>query len=347
MPRPRSGRFGRRSAPRRGPGTRTAEAPTVRESAFLERSASLWERLDALLERRARAVDPLELGRLYRSACDDLAYATARGYDRRLLEYLNRLVGRAHARVYAPTLETGGSRIARFYAVTFPREVRRSLGLVAVCAALTIVAAAVAYALVTARPSDAYALLPSTLVPASIHKSLHDSNFGFDRNFSSAVSVAIIANNVRVAIVAFAGAITLGALTAYVIATNGLMLGAMAALYARAGFGRDFWATIAPHGVIELSAIQIAGGAGLAVVAGFLAPGRLRRRDAIVRGARRAGTLMLGVASMLVVAGTIEGFVSPQRWPADGRLAVGATTAMLLLLYFTLAGRSADVAGSE
>jgi uncharacterized membrane protein SpoIIM required for sporulation len=110
----------------------------------------------------------------------------------------------------------------------------------------------------------------------------------------------------------------------------------MGALFTNAGFGSDFWATIAPHGVIELTAIQIAGGAGLLIAAAAIYPGRRRRRDLIVENARRAGTLILGVASMLIVAGTIEAFISPQRWPAPVRIAIGLTTAVLLVLYFSI-----------
>ena len=157
----------------------------------------------------------------------------------------------------------------------------------------------------------------------------------------------IIANNVKVAIVAFAGSITLGALTVYIIGFNGLMLGGMAALFTNGGFGKDFWATIAPHGVIELTAIQIAGAAGLLIAAGALFPGRRRRRDVLVANARRAGTLILGVASMLVVAGTIEAFVSPRRLPVSVRIAIGLFTALVLVLYFTGAGRRAGAVTTD
>ena len=118
------------------------------------------------------------------------------------------------------------------------------------------------------------------------------------------------------------------------------MLGGLGALFTNAGFGYDFWATIAPHGVIELTAIQIAG-RGLADSCGGVVSGRLSRRDAIMVNAKRAGTLIVGVASMLVVAGTIEGFLSPQRWAPEVRIGIGTVTAVALLLYFGLAGRRA------
>ncbi len=292
-----------------------------------------------------RALSPeeiFELGRLYRATTSDLAYAHGRGFDSALLEYLNRSVARAHAHVYAGAPESSIKRVADFYAVTFPREFRRSLPYIAICTAITVACTVVAYVLVRNNPADVYALLPKLLVPETIRKSLHDSNFAVDPSFAPAMSAMIVANNVKVAIIAFAGSVTLGALTVYIIAFNGLMLGGFGALFTNAGFGGDYWATIAPHGIIELTAIQIAGAAGLLIAAGALYPGRRRRRDLIVANAKRAGTLILGVASMLIVAGTIEAFVSPRRLPESVRVAVGLFTAVLLIFYFTSAGRRVE-----
>jgi uncharacterized membrane protein SpoIIM required for sporulation len=148
------------------------------------------------------------------------------------------------------------------------------------------------------------------------------------------MSSEIITNNIKVSIYAFAGCVTLGIMTLWIIFFNGIMLGAVGALFTNAGFGPDFWATVAPHGFIELTAIQIAGAAGLLISAGIVAPGRMRRVDAIRSAASRAGTLIAGVASMLVVAGTIEGFFSPLRLSMQIRIGFGLVTAALLLAYF-------------
>ncbi len=316
------------------------------QATFVERRSAAWNELDALLRRAGRGVrrlqpsDVEEIGRLYRAVTSDLAYADGHGYDARLLAYLNRLVARAHAHVYGAAATSGWQRIATFYTRTFPREFRRSFGFVAICTAITVVAAVVAYVLVRTHPGTAYAILPEGLIPPQIKKSLHDSNFAFDPATSPAMATEIITNNIKVAIIAFAGCVTLGLITLYIILFNGLMLGAVGALFTNAGFGADFWATVAPHGVIELTAIQIAGAAGLLISAGILAPGRLRRRDAIAAAARRAGVLIAGVASMLLVAGTIEGFFSPLRLPASDRIAVGVVTAFALVVYFGFAGRT-------
>jgi uncharacterized membrane protein SpoIIM required for sporulation len=312
----------------------------VTQATFVERRTAAWRTLDALGLRRLQPEDVEQIGQLYRAVTSDLAYASGRGYDGRLIVYLNRLVARAHAYVYGSAATTGWQRVARFYTQSFPREFRRSFAYIAICTAITVAAAVVAYVLVRSHPADAYALLPDQLIPAQIRKSLHDSNFAFDPSSSPAMASAIITNNVRVAIMAFAGCVTLGLLTLWIILFNGLMLGGVGALFANAGFGTEFWATVAPHGVIELTAIQIAGAAGLLISAGIVAPGRMRRRDAIAAAARRAGVLIAGVASMLLVAGTIEGFFSPLRLPAQDRISVGIVTAVLLVAYFGFAGRS-------
>ena len=157
------------------------------QTVFVASRSDTWQRLDALvklIERRGvRTLSPekiFELGRLYRAMTSDLAYAQGHGYDRAMLEYLNRSVARAHTHVYARAPESGMKRVADFYARGFPREFRRSLPYIAICAAITVACAVVAYVLVRNNPADAYALLPKLLVPETIRKSLHDSNFAVD-----------------------------------------------------------------------------------------------------------------------------------------------------------------------
>lgn len=317
------------------------------QRSFVRKRGAAWERLEQLLTHAGRrglrnlgATDLFELGRLYRWTTSDLAYAQGHGFDAQIVHYLNRLTARAHAYVYGSTVETGRARIGRFFTHTFPVEFRRSWVYIGVCVVLTILWAAVAYGIVAHDPSNAYALLPEQLVPAHITKSLHDSNFAFTPDASAKMSSLIITNNIKVAYMTFAaGIVTLGAGTIYLIVFNALMLGALGALFAHAGFGPDFWATVAPHGFIELTAIQIAGGAGLLIAAGVLLPGRMRRRDAIVANSRRAGVLIAGVTAMLCAAGIIEGFFSPLRYPADVRASVGMATAIALVVYFGFAGR--------
>ena len=317
----------------------------MRERVFVARRQDGWEQLEALLRhvdrfglRRLSADQLQELALRYRSATTDLAAAQSRDYSESTRGYLNRLTARAHAYVYAGSARDGWSRLVEFFGVTFPSEVRRSAGPILACTAVFVIAAVIAYWLVAIRPLNVYALLSPGMIPI-VEKPLHDSNFAFDRSYSPAVASAIISNNIMVAMYAFAGGMTLGYFTIYSILENGLMVGGLGALFAAKGFGLDFWATVAPHGVIELTSIQIAGGAGLLLAQAVIAPGRLRRIDALKANARRAGALALGVIALLCVAGTIEGFVSPQRTSIEFRIAFGALTAVLLTAYLGFAGR--------
>ena len=317
----------------------------MRERTFVANRQEGWDRLEALLVRadrrglRSLGADDLQaLGFAYRSATSDLAAAQSREYSEDLRAYLNRLVARTHAYVYADVTTNGWMRVARFFTEVFPREVRASWGPIRAARRFSSSPQSLRTSSSRARPLSVYALLPAEEIPL-IQKSLHDSNFAFDSSFAPLMSSAIITNNIKVAALAFAGGMTVGILTLWEILNNGLMVGGLGALYGAKGFGRDFWATVAPHGVIELSAIQIAGGAGLLLAQAIVAPGRLRRADALRENGRRAGVLMLGVAGMLVVAGTIEGFVSPLRTSETFRLSVGAVTAVLLIAYIGLAGR--------
>ena len=318
----------------------------MRERRFIAARRERWDRLAALADRASkrgiRSLSPEEIDELalaYRAATSDLAIARTRGEDPAVLQHLNRLTARAHSVVYVATAHSGWHRFLEFILRGFPREVRRSWAPIGFCSLVTIVSALIAYGSVYSDPANAHALLPGMSFPP-VTKALHDSNFGFDRAYSPAVATDIITNNVRVAAIAFAGGMTAGLLTGWIILENGLMVGALGALYAKAGFGPDFWATIAPHGVIELTSIQIAGGAGLVLAGGYLRPGRARRRDALVVAARRAGTLVLGVALLLCVAGTIEGFISPQRISIPVRGTIGAITAVALFAYLLGAGRA-------
>jgi uncharacterized membrane protein SpoIIM required for sporulation len=322
-----------------------AESGRMRQSTFVQRRKPGWDRLETLLakaERRSLASaggdEIRELGTLYRWATSDLAYAEGRGFDETLRGYLNRLTARAHAYVYGEQTGAPQNRFAYFFTHAFPSEFRRSRWYILTCAALFVSSAVLAYWLVSKNPLDAYALLPAELVQP-LHGSLHDTNFKFDRDLAPAMSSAIMTNNIKIAIGAFAGGMLLAIPTLYMLIFNGLKVGGLGALYASAGFGPDFWATIAPHGCIELTAIVIAASAGAMLAAPVISPGRLRRIDALARNARRAGILILGVCCMLVVAGTIEGFFSPLRYPPDVRLAVGGATIVLMIAYFGFCGR--------
>jgi uncharacterized membrane protein SpoIIM required for sporulation len=143
----------------------------------------------------------------------------------------------------------------------------------------------------------------------------------------------IMTNNLQVSILAFAGGILLGTLTTYVLIQNGLMLGAVFGYTQVYGLAGDLAGFVSPHGYLELSVIFIAGGAGLQLAWAVISPGLLRRRDALTRAAQRAVLLLVGSAPWMVIAGLIEGFISPSGLPREAKLLFGALTGLALYLF--------------
>ena len=147
-------------------------------------------------------------------------------------------------------------------------------------------------------------------------------------------------NNIQVAFLAFGSGILGGVVTVWIMVFNGLLLGGLTGLTSHYDLGFDLWTFVIGHGVIELSVIFIAGGAGLTLGWAIIHPGLLRRRDALALAARKSVRLIIGCVPLLVIAGTIEGFISPAEnipWPV--KWSIGLVSGLLLYSYLLLAGR--------
>ncbi len=304
-----------------------------------------WERLESLLRRmrggRLEGLDDediLAFGHLYRQATSDLAVARRDFPYDTVATYLNGLVARAHPFVYRGEA-MDRSRLARFYRETFPRAFRRTLPFTVVSFLLTLVPALACYLVTVGHPDAAYILLPGTADNLLPIVQQHHLWFNSPDGSQSLVSSGIMTNNIRVALFAFAGGITLGLFTIYILAFNGVMVGTLAGVVQHYGLSLGLWSFIAAHGVIELSVIFISGGCGLQLAWAVLRPGLRTRGEALVVAARTAIVLILGAVPLLVIAGTLEGFLSPSSAPALLKLGTGLLTGVLLYGYLFTAGR--------
>jgi uncharacterized membrane protein SpoIIM required for sporulation/uncharacterized RDD family membrane protein YckC len=278
----------------------------------------------------------------YREISADLArlQTAAHGRQGAALFALNRLVAGGHNLLYREGRVSGRS-VWSFISVAIPREIRRSAVPIALAAFLLFGPAAVAYTAVVLHPDVAAAFIPPTLLEradAGVARARNGEGYIPDPElFRPVMSSAIIANNVQVTFIAFAGGVLAGVGTVAALVFNGISLGGVLGLYQSKGILPLIIAFVAPHGVLELSAICIAGGGGLLIGSALLLPGALTRREALVLRGRRAITLVAGAALLLVVAGTLEGFVSPiPWWSLEEKLAVSALTALLLALFVNL-----------
>lgn len=296
--------------------------------------------------KRLNETEVREFVEQYRDAANDLArlQTASRGRQDADVFFLTRLVAAAHNLLYRGTAMTLGGAL-KALALDGPREVRRSWRPILLAALVFFAPAVIAHIAVVRDPSVAEIFLPPGMLDraeAGVERAKKGTGYIEDPQlFRPVMASTIIANNVQVTFAAFAFGLTAGIGTLILLLTNGVSIGGVMGLYASKGIASLLIKFVAPHGVLELTAICIAGGAGLLLAAALVIPGERTRRRALVENGRRAIQL-IGVSSvMLVVAGALEGFVSPiPSWSLGAKLAVSAATAVLLVLYLSANRRS-------
>jgi uncharacterized membrane protein SpoIIM required for sporulation len=289
----------------------------------------------------------MDLGRLYRRLVSELSSAQALGIDEARTAYLNQLASRAYGHIYVAESK-GWPSVSRFFRRDFPRSFRKNLLFMLAAFVIMYGAALFAYAVVHQDPGKAEAVFgPGASEMIDEIASRHTTRRNWmPEETRPMMSSFVMVNNLKVAASAFSVGVLGGILTCAILFHNGLMLGVIAGAVQLRGpqVALGFWAFVAPHGVIELTAIFIAGGAGLMLGWALINPGRYTRKTALKLAGREAFTLVLGVAAMLVVAGIIEGFFSPSMVPEALKLGTAAILGLALYAYLLLAGRDVTVA---
>jgi len=314
-------------------------------SYWLEKRKSHWVRLEQLLDQTYKhglksltRSELQELGLLYRQAAADLSAVredpTAQYYARSL----NLLLARAHNTIYSGE-KSSPFGILRFYRYSYPAIFRRQLPLVTMAFGLFALGALVGLFLAITNPDFIRSYLGPGMM-ASIDR--HEMWTHSVVSIKPAASSFIMTNNMIVSFVTFAAGITFGLGTVWFLVRNGVMLGVIAVACSLHGMSLSLWSFVAPHGVLELPAIFIAGGAGLMLARGMLFPGMLPRRDSIARAGAEAVRLMLGTVPILIIAGTIEGFISPTGIAARWKFILAAVFATIFFLYLLLPVEKAE-----
>jgi len=308
---------------------------------WLEKRKPYWARLEELVQRSSRGVAALshlelqELGLLYRQTASDLAAVREDATTRQLATYLNQLLGRGHNLIYSGH-KNKVSGLVRFYGETYPRIFRETLAQTTIALLIFLVTGLATWVITIHDPGFAHRVLgPQMMETIEQRKMWTDSIV----TIKPVASSGIMTNNLTVAFTAFAMGITAGIGTIYMMATNGVLIGVIGAATWRAGMALQLWSFVAAHGVLELPAIFIAGGAGLEIARGMLFPGMLPRKESLARAGGRGVRLLLGTIPMLVIAGVIEGFFSPSNAPVAMKFALAAVLFAALLSYLFLVGR--------
>jgi len=314
---------------------------------FIARNSPVWIRLAQLTSQARLGVGRLapaeidELVVLYQRVSAHLSHARAAYRDPALTMRLTTLVTQASGVVYRGRSRPGNA-IVEFFAWRFPAAVYQSGRFIAVSAALLLVPAFVMG--IWLGTSDA---ARDVAAPDAVREAYIGSEFESYYSSDSATNFAtqVTVNNIQVALIAFAGGVLAGIPTALTLVFNGLNIGVAAGLFADAGQLDRFFGLILPHGLLELTAVIIAGGAGLRVGWAVIAPGDRSRADALGSEARRAVLVALGLMVAFLVAGFIEGFVTGRGVPTALRIAIGVAAELAFLLWIIVQGRAATARG--
>lgn len=308
--------------------------------AFVTEHAAEWNRLQLLAGRARRRMSPQEVDELvmlYRRAATHLSVVRSRSGDPTLVAWLSRVVLQARGAV-SPAAGFSGGAVRRFFAVSFPAEVYRMRRWVIGVATGFLAFATVVGALVVTDAS----IVRSVLSPAEIDSYVnHDFEAYYSshppQNFASLVWL----NNTLVAALCLAGGVII-APTLYLLWTNALHLGVVGGIMVEYGRADVFFGLITIHGLLELTCVFIAAGAGLRVAWAWIAPGPfLTRTQSLARAGRQATVVALGLGCALGVSGLVEAFITPAPFPIAVRLGIGAAVWASFLAYLVIAGGSA------
>ena len=309
-----------------------------------------WQRLDSLLRQienkganSLEAKEIWELGNLYRLLKADLIRARTQNLGNSLIINLQTLKNRAYQQIEID-IEIGiginkNSRrkeslgIIQFYRWGLPAIVQQTFPYIALSTALFLLGVLVAAFYSWQDPN-----FMSLIVPSSIISKVRDDGqlwTGSIAGIEHAACLEIMINNLRISLGAVLGGITAGIFTVYIIVFNGLLIGTVATLVGQNNLAYPFWAFVFPHGSLELTAILLAVAAGLLIAKAIFKPGKYSRLNAIKRHTCQAIQLLFAIVPMLIIAGIIESFFSPNpNIPNPIKYLTGIGLFLLLIIYF-------------
>ena len=318
---------------------------------FEEQYQAEWDELQALLPRlrnhRRRpdtVIDPERVARLYRQVCGHLALARERAYPAYLIQRLEQITGDAHQVIYQQK-DLGLARLRRLLNVEFPRAVRAHARYVWIAAAVFVLPNLTLGVLVYFHPGLILSVMDAQLV-AELDRMYSTASDTLGRLGGAQTDWQMfgfyIRNNIGIAFQCFAGGLFAGIGSLFFLAYNGAFAGAVAGYVTQRGLGPAFYSFVVTHSAFELTAIVLAGAAGLRIGHALLAPGRLTRMQALVLAAKQAVVIVYGVALLLLIAAAVEAFWSSANWlPLSLKYAVAALCWAVVVAYLTLQGRHA------
>jgi uncharacterized membrane protein SpoIIM required for sporulation len=302
----------------------------MREAVFIRQNAEAWK----AIEQDTRPADPDVLAARFVRLTDDLAYARTFYPDAAVTQYLNGLASRLHQQIYRNRTEARG-RFWRFWRTELPTLFARSHR--ELLLSFVIFGAAVGLGVVSALHDDTFVRL--ILGDAYVNQTLENIERGdplavYKSAGQTEMFLGITLNNIRVAFVAFVLGVAGSVGTVWVLFSNGVMLGAFQTFFYQKGYLLTSVLTIWIHGTLEISAIVIAGCAGLTMGNALLFPGTYPRLYSFRKGAKQGLKIAVGLVPIFIAAGFLESFVTRLPLPGYVSGSIIAASALFIGWYF-------------
>lgn len=306
---------------------------------WIARRENNWKQLATLLKKVEKkgisclnADEVRQMASLYRSLSGDLARAKTYDVGNTVIQELQQLTARSYNQIYQGSRRQEWQKAWEFCRWGFPQLVQQTFPYTVLGTGLFLLGVLVAWWYGWQDP-----MFLSLIVPESLIEKVRDRGelwMGSIVGWEPLASTAIMQNNLQVSFGAIGGGITAGLVTAYILFFNGLHIGAIATLVGQNNLAYPFWAFVFPHGALELPAIFLSGGAGLLIARGLLFPGKYQRAAALRYYGFQAIQLLFGIVPMLIIAGMIEGFLSPNPAIPDSlKYIIGLGIFWLFLMY--------------
>ncbi len=300
-----------------------------------------WLRFEELIRKKNLEYTELdEYSRLYQKTVEDLSFAQTNYPDQDITNQLNYLTLQSHLKMHKRK-HTGIKTVLGFFTDIFPAGMGKIMPSILFALLIMIVCFFISFLMVQNNKEMAEIFLPDNTYNSAMSDLENRQKFSNFDNIPpekrTSISIFIWLNNSKVALICYVFGITFGVGTLYILCFNSFMLGALFAVYYSNGFGLDFMSLIMIHGSIELFAIAISAGCGFSIAASFLSPGRKRRIDSVKKSVYDSLFVLIGLVVMLLVAGLIEGLVTPTKPGIEVRLIIAAAN-MLLITFYLLYG---------
>ena len=317
--------------------------------AFVNKRRDDWGRLAEMILRldkrtNLRREEIGDFGRLYRRATGDLAYIRTHLPGHSLEGQLNNLVGRAHGYLYRRR-QSRFAELGRFYVVTCPALVRKYKLVILAAAVIFWGGAAAGFLMAHVNPDIPRQAISDGYIDMTLENIASGDPCGVYRSgLPELMGSAIAANNIMVSFYAFALGVSAGVGTLWILAMNGFSLGALTYVFWQHGQFSVWASTVMIHGTIELTCVFVAGAAGFLLTSGFLFPGPRTRREAFKLRAREAIHLMLTVIPWLLIAASLEAFVTPKylEMHMTGRVILIIFSVAAIVWYARLGSREGE-----